>query len=139
MILSEVLSLYPPRSWLLRETCETTEVGGINNPTGVVFIRPILSIHHDTEFWREDTKEFKPERFAERISKASKVTGAFFPFRGGPRICIGKNFALIEAKLGLSMILQHFSFELSPSYIHAPRMILTVQPQYLAQLKLHKL
>ncbi|KAM0932728.1 putative secologanin synthase [Dioscorea sansibarensis] len=139
MILYEVLRLYPPGSSLLRKACKTMEIGGITYPPGVHFVLPILLIHHDTEFWGEDAKEFKPERFAEGISKASKVAGAFFPFGVGRRVCIGQSFALIQAKMGLSMVLQHFSFELSASYIHAPCMALTVQPQHGAQLRLGKL
>ncbi|XP_039115546.1 cytochrome P450 72A15-like [Dioscorea cayenensis subsp. rotundata] len=139
MILYEVLRLYTPVANLLRKLCKTMEIGGITYPAGVIFFLPILFIHHDTEFWGEDAKEFKPERFAEGISKASKVAGAFFPFSVGPRVCLGQNFALIEAKIGLSMILQHFCFELSSSYIHAPHNVFTVQPQHGAQLKLHKL
>ncbi|KAM0932723.1 putative secologanin synthase [Dioscorea sansibarensis] len=139
MILYEVLRLYPPVVFLNRRTCKTMEVGGIIYPPEVILSLPILLIHGDPEFWGEDAKEFKPERFAEGISKASKVAGAFFPFGAGPRVCIGQNFALIEAKIGLSMVLQHFSFELSPSYIHAPCTVVTLQPQHGAQLMLHKL
>ncbi|KAM0932735.1 putative 11-oxo-beta-amyrin 30-oxidase [Dioscorea sansibarensis] len=104
------------------------EIGGITYTAGVIILLPILLIHRDTKFWGEDAKEFKTERFAEGISKASKVAGAFIPFSAGPRVCIGQNFALIEAKIGLSMILQHFFFELSPSYVHAPHNAFTVQP-----------
>ncbi|KAM0932724.1 putative 11-oxo-beta-amyrin 30-oxidase [Dioscorea sansibarensis] len=87
MILYEVLRLYSPVSLLERITYKQMEVSGISYPPGVIFFMPILSIHSDSEFWGEDAKEFKQERFAEGISKASKVAGAFFPFGGSPRVC----------------------------------------------------
>ncbi|KAJ0985944.1 hypothetical protein J5N97_004300 [Dioscorea zingiberensis] len=139
MILYEVLRLYPPVVFLTRKTYKAMELGGITYPPGVIFSLPLLFIHHDPTFWGEDAKEFNPERFSEGISKASKVSAAFFPFGGGPRICIGQNFALIQAKIGICMILQHFSFVLSLSYIHAPHTVITLQPQHGAQLMLQKL
>ncbi|KAF9604060.1 hypothetical protein IFM89_001935 [Coptis chinensis] len=122
MILYEVLRLYPPLVQQIRYTCKTTK----------------LLIHHDREFWGDDAEDFRPERFSEGISKVSKDQKvAFFPFGWGPRICIGQNFAMIEAKMALAMILQHFSFQLSPSYAHAPNTITTLQPQHGAQIILH--
>ncbi|THU71561.1 hypothetical protein C4D60_Mb04t02720 [Musa balbisiana] len=138
MILYEVLRLYPPLLLMQRRTYKTVEIGNVSYPPGTLLALPIVFLHHDQILWGEDASEFKPERFAEGIAKASRDQVAFFPFGGGPRICIGQNFALLEAKMGLSTILQRFWFELSPSYAHAPHSVVTLRPQHGAQLRLHK-
>ncbi|CAO2170711.1 unnamed protein product [Urochloa humidicola] len=139
MILHEVLRLYPPILLIGRETYQETELGAVKYPPCVIFAFPIVCIHHNPDVWGEDVDEFRPERFKEGVFKASKDAPAFFPFGWGPRICVGQNFALLEAKMGLTMILQNFSFKLSPSYTHAPCAISTLQPQYGVQIKLKKL
>ncbi|RVW84628.1 Cytochrome P450 CYP72A219 [Vitis vinifera] len=120
MIFHEVLRLYPLVAMLNRAVYKDTQVGDMYFPARVQVALPTILVHHDHEIWGDNAKGFDPERFAEGILKATKTSSA----------CIGQNFAMMEAKIALAMILQHFSFELSPSYAHAPFNILTMQPQY---------
>lgn len=130
MILNEALRLYNPIPDLFREATQNMKVGNLDVPAGTQFYLPVTATHHNTEIWGADADEFNPQRFAE----PRKHLASFFPFSLGSRICIGQNFAVMEGKIILAMILKQFSFELSPSYVHAPVTYLTVQPQFGAQI-----
>ncbi|KAF8086172.1 hypothetical protein N665_0633s0023 [Sinapis alba] len=139
MVFYEVLRLYPPVSQIRRAVNKEMKLGELTLPAGVKVNIPTVLVHRDPELWGEDAGEFKPERFKEGISKATKNQVSYFPFGWGLRICIGQNFSLLEAKMAMALILQRFSFELSPSYVHAPQIVMTTRPQFGARLILHRL
>lgn len=130
MILQEVLRLYSPVPLTPRGPVETVKLGDLTIPVGVHLTLLVGMLHGNHEIWGDDAKEFKPQRFAEGVSIAAKIQSSFIPFSMGPRICVGFNYAMIEAKMAIAMIVKHFSFELSPSYLHAPFAVLTLHPQY---------
>jgi PHYB activation tagged suppressor 1 len=130
MILNESLRLYPPTIATIRRAKVDVELGGYRIPRGTEILIPILAVHHDHALWGNDANEFNPARFSEGGARASKHPMAFIPFGLGVRTCIGQNLAMLQAKLALAIILQRFSFRLSPSYQHAPTVLMLLYPQY---------
>jgi cytochrome P450 family 3 subfamily A len=111
MVIEETLRMYPP---LLRtdRVCNSKdgyEYNSIKMPAGQIWSVPIWALHHDSDLY-PDPYRFDPERFNEANKRAREST-AFLPFGAGPRMCLGMRFALIVAKILLSVILKKYKFE----------------------------
>lgn len=140
MVLQESLRLYPPSSIVRTTGRKGAKLGDKHLPGGAHVFVPTPYLHRDEQVWGSDVLEFNPSRFSEGVSKASnKDSAPYFPFGWGPRVCIGQNLAMLEAKMALCVLLQHYSFELSPSYTHIPYFILTLQPLRGAQVIIRRL
>ena len=83
-------------------------------------------IHRDRR-WFDDPDAFRPERWADGLIQRIPRY-AYFPFGGGPRICIGNNFALMEATLVLATIAQKYRLKLAPDAVVTPLPSMTLRP-----------
>jgi cytochrome P450 len=111
--LKESMRLYPAVYFLSREAHEPLELGGYALPRGAqIHISPYLT-HHDERWW-PNPEQFDPERFTP-ANEAQIPPLAYFPFGAGPRGCIGKSFALMEAQLILASLLDRYRLELAPA------------------------
>ncbi|XP_030925579.1 cytochrome P450 714A1-like isoform X1 [Quercus lobata] len=139
MVIQESIRLYGPAVVMSREAFADIKLGEFVVPKGVHMWFFIPALHRDPENWGLDALEFKPERFAQGISKACKYPQAYLPFGYGSRLCIGQTFAMLELKVVLSLILSKFSFSLSPEYRHSPVYKMLLTPQHGVRLLVTKL
>ncbi|KAG0546101.1 hypothetical protein BDA96_02G418700 [Sorghum bicolor] len=131
MVVNETLRLYPPAVAMIRKAKRDVELGGCVVPAGTEVMIPIMAVHHDADVWGTDATKFNPGRFADDGGdRQPRPQMAFMPFGGGARVCIGQYLALMEAKIALAMVLQRCEFRLSPAYVHAPRVLMILNPQH---------
>jgi cytochrome P450 len=127
MVVEEAMRLYPPAYIWSRAVKEDDVIGGFRIPAGTtVDISPYLT-HRHPDFW-ERPEEFLPERFSPEAS-AQRPRYAYFPFSGGPRQCIGNNFAMMEAQLLLATLAQRFRPRRLPGHELVPEPLITLRPK----------
>ena len=127
MVVDEVLRLYPP-AWIgPRRAVRDFEFGGYAVPRGAYVNYVSWASHRLPEVFPEP-EAFVPERFA-RERKAELPRGAYVPFGGGKRVCIGKRFGLIEVKLVTTMLLQRLRADALPGRTMTVRQSPTLSPR----------
>ena len=132
-VIDEAMRLYPPVFALFRTPDEPVELCGYTAPDDASVMLPQWGVHRSSRFW-EDPDSFDPERFSPERG-AGRPRFAFFPFGGGPRHCIGKHLAMLEAQLILATVLSQYRLEfegetpleLSPSLTMHPRQEMTMR------------
>ena len=118
-VIDEVLRLMPPAWAVGRLAIEDDIIGGYEIPKGtIVLVSPYL-MGHDPKNWNQP-EVFDPDRFLED-NKPNQQSYRYIPFGGGPRICIGRNFSLVEGQIALALFVKNFNFKLAtqqPKGIH---------------------
>ena len=127
MVLDEVLRLYPPSVILPRQANQADVVGGYRVKENTAIVLSQYVTHRHAEFWPEPER-FDPDRFAPETA-AGRHKFAYLPFGAGPRICIGQQFALLEAQVILAQIAQSFDWELAPGETLEKEVAVTLRPR----------
>ena len=137
MIIDEALRLYPPAPGMSRKAVADDEIGGYTIPAGSEIAVSQYVTHRHPDFW-DRPETFDPERFLPERS-ARRPHFAYFPFGGGPRLCIGNAFALMEAHLILATIAQRYQLRLVPGHPVVPEPLVTLRPRFGLMMTLQKL
>lgn len=109
MVLQETMRLRPPSFWLPRTAVADDQIDGYSIPAGTNVVSLTYMYHRHPEFWPTPEK-FDPERFTSEAS-ADRHRFAWIPFGAGNRLCIGRDFSLMEGQLALAMLVQRYDIE----------------------------
>jgi cytochrome P450 len=126
-IIKEAMRLYPPAYAMGRQALQEFQLGGYRIPAKAQIFFFQYVTHRDPRYF-SDPEQFKPERWTEEFVK-QLPRYAYFPFGGGPRLCIGNSFAMMETVLMLTTIAQQFRLKLVPGQTIKPLPGITLRPE----------
>ncbi len=136
IFLKESMRIYPPAWMIERASIKKDKIGEIDIEAKTMVSICVYAIHRNPKYWTE-VEKFIPERFLPENEK-NRPHYAYIPFGGGPRICIGQNFAFTESLMILATIIREYTFELTPNQIIEKESLLTLRPKYGMRMKLIK-
>lgn len=135
-VVEETMRLYPP-AWLIdREPLAADNLDGIQIDKGNDVLCLIYGVHHNSKYWTNPEK-FDPERFTPE-NKKLHVPFSYMPFGGGPRLCIGNSFALMEMQFVLAMLIRRYKFELVQDQQIEINPLVTLRPRYGIKVRVKK-
>jgi len=114
-VVKEGMRLYPPVWAMVRNPVEDCEIGGYVVPAGVTVVMSQWIMHRDARYY-DEPERFNPDRWLEERAK-SAPRYSYFPFGGGPRVCIGASFASTETALVLATIAQKYQVRMAPDSV----------------------
>jgi len=126
-VVQETLRMYPVAHLFPRVAAQDTELDGYALRRGDTVLMSPYIFHHDPRYW-PDPARFNPERFAPDNEAGIDKT-VYMPFGGGPRVCIGNIFALMETQLLTAIIAQQYRLELIPGETPTPEYLVTTRPR----------
>ena len=128
MAFQESMRLYPPVWTISRVACADDVLGTVPVPRGTTVMLCTYAVHHREDYW-PNPEGFDPTRFTSG-AEAARPRFAYFPFSAGPRNCLGRHFAMIEAALAIAMVMQRFRLDLVPGHPVVPEPMITLRPRH---------
>jgi cytochrome P450 len=125
-VIQEAMRLYPPAPGIGREAKVAFDLGGRPIEPGTRIHIPVFALHRNVRLW-DQPNAFDPDRFAAEPSKA-RSRYAYLPFGGGPRVCIGAGFAMLEAAAILATLVRAIRFAPVPGHKPKPLARVTLRP-----------
>jgi cytochrome P450 len=126
-IIQEALRIYPPFWMIDRMAVADDSVGDVAIPRGSTVIVFVYGAHHASGYW-PDPESFDPERFTKANEKLH-TPFTYLPFGGGPRGCIGGNYAMLQILMILSNLLRKYDFQLAPGQTIEARPMVILRPR----------
>ncbi len=127
-LLAESLRMYSP-AWVVgRRVLSDYKIGNHTLKRGDIVLMSQAVMHYDPRFW-DHPDQFDPDRWTPE-AEAARPKFAYFPFGGGPRVCIGEQFAWMEEMLLLAALGQQWKMRLAPGQIIATQPIITLRPKF---------
>lgn len=128
-VIAEAMRVYPPVYLIGREATRDLELGGYRVRRGTTIFMSQWVSHRDPRYFGPDPEAFRPERWLDGLAKRIPKY-AYYPFGGGPRVCIGNTFALMEAAILLATVGQRYRFTLDADAIIDTNPQITLLPKY---------
>jgi cytochrome P450 len=127
-VIQEGLRLYPPFWMIDRMAVADDQVGDIVIPVGSTVIVYVYGAHHAPAHW-QSPETFDPERFIKGSDKL-RTPFTYLPFGGGPRVCIGNHYAMLQILMILSELLRKYDFQLTPGQTIEARPMVILRPKH---------
>ena len=136
LVLHESLRVYPPVWVFPRDAIKDDQIGGCRIRAGSTILLSPYITHRHPEFW-ENPEAFDPERFLPERSHG-RPRHAYFPFGGGPRLCMGEHMAMMEMLLIMVMVMQRYRVHLASYHREELDCVLDMMPKHRVQATLQR-
>ncbi|HMV50353.1 MAG TPA: cytochrome P450 [Blastocatellia bacterium] len=136
MVFAESMRVYPP-AWIIgRRALTDYQIGGYQVPARSIILMSQYVAHHNPKYF-PDPERFDPERWTPE-ARESRPKFSYFPFGGGPRLCIGEHFAWMEGVLVMATLAQRWQMRLAPGHPVELEPIVTLRPKYGMRMRLER-